>query len=160
MKKRKKVDLEILKIRQERKIKKLEREIRRIKKMPRQLKPIEEYSLPPKIMKEIEMRTRKNDPQQVKLLDANIRKMLPLWVEYKSIERKMQKEDMQSVLKAQAAALAKLAEIDQELYANAIAKDESMANLVDDQMVKETPPNPKYKTKDGKKTDVSKEWFM
>lgn len=160
LKKRKKVDIEVLKIRHERKIRKMEREIRRMKKTPRQLKPIEEYVLPPKIMKELDTRIRKNDEKEVELLQLNLKKMSRLWSEYKSVDRKLQKLNMTLVLKAQSEALEKLKEIDEELYLNAVAKDESMKLIVDDQIITETAPNPEYKTKDGKKTDVSQEWFM
>lgn len=160
LKKRKKVDIEILKMRQERKVKKLEREIRRMKKTPRQLKPIEEYSLPPKIVREMDSRTRQVDQEFAMKVEKDISKMTRLWSDYLSAHRKQQRAEMQRVLGSQSRALNLLREIDEEMYWNAVAKNPAMDELIDDRMVKETPANPEYNTRDGKKIDISKEWFM
>ena len=160
LKKRKKVDIEILKLRQERKIKKLEKEIRRMKKTPRQLKPIEEYSLPPKIVREIESRRRETDPEFVMKVERDISKMSRLWSDYASANRFQQRKDMKMVLASQSKALNLLKEIDPEMYWNAVAKHPAMDEFIDDRIVKETPANSEYKTRDGRKTDISKEWFM
>ena len=154
-KKKKKMDIVILKMRHERKIRKLEKGIRKLKKTPKQLKPIEEYVLPPSILKALDVRTR--DSQGT---DEELMKLSKLWIAYKREEGRREKECLKKVVAAQDKALEVLKKESLSLYQKALEVDTSLLPLNDLDVVTETPANPEYTPPDGTKTDVSKVWSM
>ena len=159
MKKKKKLDIQLVKMRHERKIRKVEKQIRQLKKTPRQLKPIEEYKLPPSIMKELETRTRPLTDEDKRVME-DLDKMDRLWIAYKSHERRMEQWSLRRVVSAQTRVLHVLQNESPRLYAAAVAHDHQLLPFEDRHLVTETPANPEYVPPDGAKVDVSKIWFM
>lgn len=159
MKKKKKMDIQLVKMRHERKIRKLEKAIRQLKKTPRQLKPIEEYKLPPAVMKEIPIRTRPITEEDKQVFET-LEKMKRLWVTYRSTERLMEQKCLRRVVAMQAQALRVLQTENPALYEAAVSIDPNFLPFDDQHMITETAPNPEYVPPDGVKVDVSKIWFM
>jgi large subunit ribosomal protein L40 len=154
-KKKKKVDVLIVKMRVERKIRKLEKGIRKLKKTPKQLKPIEEYALPPAIIKNLDARTRKETQE-----DADMPKLSKIWIAYRQEEGRREQRCLKKIIEAQDKALQVLKEESPELYEKAISIDASLLPFNDNIMIAETPSNPNYTPPDGIKTDISKIWSM
>ena len=154
-KKKKKVDILIVKMRVERKIRKLEKGIKKLLKTPKQLKPIEEYSLPPAILKSLAERTRKDGQD-----DPDFPKLSKLWIAYKQEEGRQEQDCLKKVMAAQDHALQVLKEESVDLYMKAISIDHKLLPFEDNNMITETPANPEYTPPDGTKTDISKIWSM
>lgn len=154
-KKKKKIDIVIVKMRVERKVKKLEKAIRKLKKTPKQLKPIEEYVLPPAILKAIDVRTRVAEES-----DPDIFKLSKVWRAYRTEEGIREKQSLMKVLSSQNKALQILKQESPMLYSKAIDIDPNLLPLDDTNIVTETPPNPDYTPPDGTRTDISKIWSM
>lgn len=158
-KKKKKLDIQIVKMRVERRIRKIEKEIRRLKKTPKQLKPIEEYQLPPHIMKELKVRKRVLTEEDEKITE-NVEKLSRLFGMYHSREKRREARDIKIVMAAQQKALDVLKSESLELYLKALEIDETLLPFDDQKIITETPKNPDYKSRDGLRTDVSKVWTM
>lgn len=159
LKKKKKLDVQIMKMRHDRKIRKVEKAIKQLKKTPRQLKPIEEYKLPPAILRDIEQRTRpltEEDKQTMQVLD----KLNRVWIAYKSQERLQEQQNIRQVASAQQQVLRVLQSENQRLYEAAVAIDADLLPFEDNHMITETAPNPEYTPPDGAKVDISKVWYM
>ena len=158
-KKKKKLDIQIVKLRVERKIKKLEKEIRRLKKTPKQLKPIEEYQLPPQIMKELSLRKRP-ETQEDEAVEDSVRKLSRLWILYNQVLKNQEAADIRKVMASQQRALEVLKTHSLELYLAALEIDESLIPFEDNKIITETHRNPDYEPPDGLRSDVSKVWTM
>lgn len=158
-KKKRKLDVQILKLRHERKIRKLEKAIRQLKKTPRQLKPIEEYKLPPALMRELEARRRPITEDDEKVIEM-MNKMSRLWISYNSQRRRMEQQAISRVVASQQKALDILRRESPDLYSAAVAIDPNFLPLEDEHLLTETAPNPEFTPEDGTKTDISKVWAM
>jgi len=154
-KKKKKLDIVILKMRHERKIRKLEKAIRKLKKTPKQLKPIDEYALPPAVLKEIHIRTRKEEDP-----DSEFRKLSKIWMTYRREEGRRERDCIIRVSAAKDQALQVLKMESLSLYEKAIDFDHKLLPFQDNSVITETPLNPEYTPPDGVKTDISKIWAM
>lgn len=158
-KKKKKMDVQLVKLRHERKVRKVEKAIRQLKKTPRQLKPIEEYALPPAIVRQLEMRTRPQTEED-RQVEETLAKLKRLWLSYKSMERIVDQRNLKQVIAAQNRALAVLQSESPRLYEAAVSLDPNLIPFQDEFMLTETAPNPEYVPPDGVKVDVSKVWTM
>lgn len=159
LKKKKKLDVQVLKMRVERKIRKTEKEIRKLMKQPKQLKPVEEYQLPIPVLKELDARKRAITEEDKKVLE-DMEKLTKIWISYKAEERRQEQIQLRKVVKAQEKALAILKLESPELYKAALEIDENFLPFVDDHIIKETPRIDGYNPPDGIKTDVTKVWKM
>ncbi|XP_074600397.1 mitochondrial ribosomal protein L40 [Brevipalpus obovatus] len=156
-KKKGRIDPLVLKIRLERKVKRLESGIERIEKAPKQLIPIYEQSLQPTVQKEIDIRERdETDPQ----FDARYKKMLKVWALYKFIEAKQEMKCLRSVTRAQRVALDSLRQLSPSLWSEAVKPDPQILPYENDYIVKETPANPDYFPPDGHRKDITKHWKL
>lgn len=156
-KKKGRVDPLILKIRLERKVKRLEASIDRLEKAPKQLIPMYEQSLQPTVQKEIDIRERsETDPQ----LDARYKKMLKVWALYKYIEAKQEMRCLKKITRAQQNALDSLRHLSPSLWSEAVKPDPHILPYENDHIIKETPANPEYFPPDGHKKDITKHWKM
>lgn len=159
MKKKKKADVSLVKTKVDRKIRKLEKEVRKLRKTPNQLKPIEEYVLPPAVMREIPRRTRKLG-KETKEFFATYEKLNRIWIEYKLQESASELQALVRIQKAQDKALNELKSESLELYLAALQIDDDLLPFADKVIIKETPANKEYNPPDGRQTDVSKVWSM
>lgn len=159
LKKKKKLDIQLVKMRVDRKIRKLEKEIRKLMKTPKQLKPVEEYQLPIPVLKELEARKRVISEEDKKV-QAEMEKLTRIWISYKAEERRQEQIQLRTMVKAQETALRILKEESPQLYHAALAIDPHFLPFLDHHIIKETPRIDGYNPPDGLMTDVTKAWKM
>ena len=159
LKKKKRIDPAVLKKREEKKMKKLEREIRRLEATPKQFKPIVELQLSPNIMRELDRRQRPVTEQTTDA-DRQLAQLRKVWSIYRSEQTAMEFESIKAVVDSQRKALAALRRESEELFQSAISIDEELIPFENDLVKKESPPIEAYKRPDGKKSDVTKQWTM
>jgi 39S ribosomal protein L40, mitochondrial len=156
-KKKKRIDPTLLRAKVERKLKKLEKSIRKLERIDKQLKPIVEYTLPPTVAREIELRTRNEDCSSIEKEYNNI---LKIWTIYKSRESKLEMKNLRKIQSAQEKALTELKALSPFLYEAAVSFDDSLLPFLDETIIRETPKLESYTPPDGNKLDISKEWKM
>ncbi|XP_015782074.1 39S ribosomal protein L40, mitochondrial [Tetranychus urticae] len=158
MKKKRRIDPILLKLRNERKAKRLEKNILKMEKAPKQMKPIVELSLSPHVQKEMDIRVRKNvDPQA----EANFRKILAVWQLYRCYQSKSEYKCIRAVIASQEKALNHLKKVSPSLWTQAIAFDEKLIPYNGtDHRLKSSPPNPNYTPPDGHVKETTKEWKL
>ncbi|CAH4038064.1 unnamed protein product [Pieris brassicae] len=156
MKKKKKMDPAIIKAREERRRKKLEKQIRRLEKNAKQLKPIDECEPPLHVLDNIGIRKR----PVVKLSIEQVEDRALLnkdWCRYKRREYMANVAQVDRIMRAQKRALDQLYEVSEELYNEAIMPDLQLIPYTIDGTYA-TPPIKKYDSPDGEYVDVSKKW--
>ncbi|KAL3288966.1 hypothetical protein HHI36_003409 [Cryptolaemus montrouzieri] len=142
LKKKKRLDPLVVKAREERKKKKLEKQIRRLEKNARQMKPIEECEIPLNILDEREKRTRINPP----LADHETERRARLeknWALYKQNQHLKDIKMLDRIMFSQQKALDELRVESEELYQEAIQIDFHLIPFTSSGPV-ETPPIDKY----------------
>lgn len=155
MKKKKKIDPAVIKQREDRKRKKLEKQIRRLEKNARQLKPIDELEIPLALIDEQKIRTR---PKNLTLEILENRVFLEKkWATYKMKEKLADLQVIDRLLHAQEKALSELRFESEELYQEAIQPDIQLVPFHAVGPVS-TPAIEKYESPDGEYIDVSKKY--
>ncbi|KAL8598376.1 hypothetical protein ACOMHN_032653 [Nucella lapillus] len=154
MKKKKKVDPAVLLTRENKKRKKIEKQMKRLEKLGQRLKPIEEIEGNPKIRREIEKRRR--PLVELSYEETERRALLHKeWARAKMREHKTESLVWARVTRAQQRALAELRFESEELYQMAIQKDDTLIPLQFRGPVS-TPPIKGYQPPDGEYIDVTK----
>ncbi|XP_014247581.1 39S ribosomal protein L40, mitochondrial [Cimex lectularius] len=154
LKKKKKLDPAIVRQREERKRKKIEKQIRRLEKNSKQLKPIDECEVPTEILK---------DPTRqrvVSLSQETKYQRLEVFKQWSAYRRRQMLRDVQMfdrILYSQQKALDELKLESKELYDEAIKFDENLIPFKCQGPV-ETPPINNYDSPDGEYIDISKKW--
>ncbi|KAH8347415.1 hypothetical protein KR059_010538, partial [Drosophila kikkawai] len=156
LKKKKKLDPQIVKQREDRKKKKIEKQIRRLEKNARQLKPVEELEVPLELIDEKEKRQRKLTPLGSAELEerALLKKQ---WAHYKHDERVADFQIVDRLIQAQNKALAELRRESEELYQAAIEVDPQLLPVAVKGPVA-TPPIKNYASPDGDYLHQSMKW--
>ncbi|XP_045776219.1 39S ribosomal protein L40, mitochondrial [Maniola jurtina] len=156
LKKKKKVDPAIIKAREDRRRKKLEKQIRKLQKNARQLKPIEEIEPPLHLMDQMGKRKRPAVILSAEETEARAL-LLKEWTRYKKQEYMTNVAQIDRIMSAQRRALDMLYEESEELYNEAIMPD---LQLVPSSFIGTyaTPPIKNYDSPDGEYIDVSKKW--
>lgn len=153
LKKKKKIDPAIIKQREERKRKKLEKFIRRLEKHSKQLKPISELEIPLCLKLEKEERTRKLPPLSEEEEDRRIL-LQKEWARYK---HRQYLDDIQTIdrfISSQNKALQELKAESEELYNEAIQIDLTFLPYLNRGPC-HTSPIKNYDTPDGEYKDVT-----
>ncbi|XP_073819374.1 mitochondrial ribosomal protein L40 [Musca autumnalis] len=156
LKKKKKLDPQIIKQREERRKKKLEKQIRRLEKNARQLKPIEELEVPLTLIDEQKQRKRTLPP----LSEAELEKRIQLnkqWSRYKHEQKMNEYQIMDRIMQSQRKALEELRLESEELYQEAIQPDMTLLPVKIKGPVA-TPPISNYASPDGEYILESKKW--
>ncbi|XP_045475289.1 39S ribosomal protein L40, mitochondrial [Harmonia axyridis] len=156
LKKKKKMDPAVLRAREERRKKKIEKQIRRLERNARQLKPIEECEIPLNVSDERDIRTRNNPP----LPESEIERRALLeksWARYKHEQRFNDLKMIDRIFFSQQKALDELRAESEELYQEAIQTDFRLIPFRSEGPV-ETPPIKNYEVPDGDYVDTSKKW--
>ncbi|CAK1550459.1 unnamed protein product [Leptosia nina] len=156
MKKKKKMDPAIVKAREERRRKKIEKQIRRLEKNAKQLKPIDELEPPLHVLDNLN--TRKRIPVVLSPAEVEARALLNKeWCRYKRQEYMANVAQVDRIMRAQKRALDQLYEVSEDLYNEAIMPD---LQLIPYSIVGPyaTPPIKNYDSPDGEYIDVSKKW--
>lgn len=156
LKKKKRIDPMIIKQREERRRKRLEKQIKRLEKNARQYKPIDECEVPEEIINEKKQRMRVLQPFNEETLVERV-KLFKQWAVYR---HKCQLADLQMcdrMVMAQQWALDELKKESEELYQAAIQLDETLIPFKSKGPV-ETPPIENYESPDGEYIDISRKW--
>ncbi|RWS01957.1 39S ribosomal protein L40-like protein, partial [Dinothrombium tinctorium] len=156
MKKKKKMDPMQFKLKVERKVKKLEKEIRKLSKTKPQLKPLIEYQLPPEILKDLN--TRKRKEAGLEEAEEQMSKIAYLCNVYRSEQVKQEMHSFRNMVRSQSKALKELRECSEQLYQAAISIDQNLIPFSDLKSVKLTPAVKDYTPPDGRKHDITKQW--
>ncbi|XP_031825398.1 mitochondrial ribosomal protein L40 isoform X2 [Nomia melanderi] len=153
LKKKKRIDPQVIKMREDRKRKKLEKQIKRLERIVKQLKPIYECEVPVKLIEEKEKRLRKVTVLSPEEIDR--RALLQKeWCRYKLNQWLKDSNTINSILLSQEKALKELKAESEELYQKAIEFDESFLPYSVFGPVN-TPAIPDYEAPDGAYTDIS-----
>ncbi|XP_046751003.1 39S ribosomal protein L40, mitochondrial [Diprion similis] len=156
LKKKKKLDPLIVKQREEKRKKRLEKMIKRMEKSAVQYKPIEECDVPMKLIDEKEQRTRHLPPISDETTDE--RELLKkAWSLYKLRQHYKLMSMVDRVLGSHRKALDELKLESEELYLEAIQVDLNLVPYSSRGPVS-TPPINNYPSPDGEYQDVSKLW--
>ncbi|CAN7980509.1 unnamed protein product [Ixodes pacificus] len=156
LKKKKRLDPAILRMREERRKRRIEKGIRHLKKHAKKHKPIEEMEVAPKLQKEIGLRHRTLpvlDHETCQLREA----MQRAWTVYCKRMHENEASMVERVVAAQQKALDMLQEESPELYQAAVQVDEGLLPFKLKAVVS-TPPLKNYEVPDGKYVDTTKKW--
>ncbi|XP_064554726.1 large ribosomal subunit protein mL40 [Drosophila montana] len=156
LKKKKKLDPQIIKQREDRKKKKIEKQIRRLERNARQLKPVEELEVPLDLIDDKAKRERKLTP----LGSAEVEQRALLkkhWAHYKHDEKVADFQIIDRLLQSQNKALEELRRESEELYQAAIEVDAKLLPVTVKGPVA-TPPIKNYVSPDGDYIHQSMKW--
>ncbi|XP_037026372.1 39S ribosomal protein L40, mitochondrial [Bradysia coprophila] len=156
LKKRRKIDPAVVKAREDRRRKKIEKQIRRLEKNARQLKPIDELEVPMTLIDEKDKRTRPPPKLTPEILEQ--RALLEKrWNLYRMQEKQRDYQQIDKLLNAQEKALQELRFESVALYEQAIQPDTNLVPFHAEGPTA-TPPIDKYDSPDGEYTNISKKW--
>ncbi|XP_034663586.1 39S ribosomal protein L40, mitochondrial [Drosophila subobscura] len=156
LKKKKKLDPQVIKQREDRRKKKIEKQIRRLEKNARQLKPVEELEVPLELIDEKDKRQRK----LTTLGSAEVEERALLkkeWARYKHDERVADFQIIDRLVQSQNKALEELRRESEDLYQAAIEVDLQLLPVTLKGPVS-TPPIKNYASPDGDYIHQSMKW--
>ncbi|XP_022913089.1 large ribosomal subunit protein mL40 [Onthophagus taurus] len=156
LKKKKRLDPAVIKARDDRKKKRIEKQIRKLEKNARQLKPIEELEIPMVIIDHKKERYRKSPALTAETLEERIL-LEKQWSQFKKQEYVKDLKMLDRIAYSQQKALDELRKESEELYQEAIQPDLQLIPYGFIGPV-ETPPIEGYNAPDGDYQDVSKKW--
>ncbi|KAF6198325.1 hypothetical protein GE061_008073 [Apolygus lucorum] len=156
LKKKKRLDPQIVKQREERRRKRLEKQIRRLEKNAKQLKPIEECEIPVEILNEKNARSRPSPKLNREELNGRA-SLIKEWSLFRYRQNLNDAQMIDRIVLSQQWALDQLRAESEELYEAAVTPDEALMPFKVDGPV-ETPPIQKYDSPDGEFIDASKKW--
>lgn len=152
MKAKKRIDPQILLQRENRKRKRIEKQIKSMEKLGRKMKPIEETEVERAVFKDT---TRKRQVSQLKRNEEDEEFFLKKeWANYMANQHRIQMEQLKRALKSQEIALKELKKDNIDLYNKAIQLDTTMLPFTRDGPV-QTPPNKIYEPPEGDYNDVT-----
>lgn len=158
LKKKKRMDPVLLKLRVDRKIRKLEKAIRQLENAEKVLKPLMEQTLAPHVYREIDLRVR--NPEMLQQLKDQMDKLLRVWSVYRKEVAEQQQKSIDRMTAAQQRVIDELRNNWPQLYEHAISIDQSLLPYEETHVITDSPPNPSYVPPDGSRTDVTKQWVM
>ncbi|EDV95095.1 39S ribosomal protein L40, mitochondrial [Drosophila grimshawi] len=156
LKKKKKLDPQVVKQREDRRKKKIEKQIRRLEKNARQLKPVEELEVPLDLIDNKAKRERKLTPLGTAELEqrALLKKE---WARYKHDEKVADFQIIDRLVQSQNKALEELRRESEELYQAAIEVDMKLLPVSVKGPVA-TPPIKNYVSPDGDYVHQAMKW--
>lgn len=156
LKKKKRLDPAIIKARDDRRKKKLEKQIRRLERNAKQLKPIDECEVPLSLIDERKQRMRKL-PELTVAVKEERANLIKEWSKFRNQQKMEDVRIIDQLVMAQEKALQELRLESEELYQEAIQPDLTLIPYFSVGPVA-TPPIEKYESPDGDYTDISKKW--
>ncbi|XP_055604246.1 39S ribosomal protein L40, mitochondrial [Uranotaenia lowii] len=156
LKKKKKIDPQVLKAREDRKRKRLEKQIRRLEKNARQLKPVEDLEVPMELLDQQDRRKRTGIKVTAEVLESRVL-LEKQWAKFKMQEKLANYQLFDRVLGSQTKALNELRLESEELYQLAVQPDLAIVPLKLEGPVS-TPPIEGYEMPDGEYIDISKKY--
>ncbi|XP_015587641.1 39S ribosomal protein L40, mitochondrial [Cephus cinctus] len=156
LKKKKKLDPAIVKQREERKKRKLEKLIKRLEKHAKQLKPVDEMEIPLKLIDERKIRLRQISPLSPEVIDERVL-LQKEWAKYKLNQNLANIQKLDYIMYSQQRALDELKAVSEDLYNEAIQLDIRMLPHTTTGPVR-TPPIENYDSPDGDYTDITRKF--
>ncbi|CAH1169680.1 unnamed protein product [Phaedon cochleariae] len=156
LKKKKRLDPAVVRAREERKKKKIEKQIRRLEKSARTLKPIDECEVSIEIKDELGKRKRDLAALSCELLEKRV-ELEKQWCQYRREQHLTDIQMLDRITNAQQKALDELKKESEELYQEAIQFDFHLMPFNSKGPV-ETPAVEEYDAPDGDYQDISKKW--
>lgn len=150
---KKRVDPALLMLKENRKRKRLEKEIKKLEKFGRRLKPIEELEPDRSISKELALRKRKVENYTKEENDEAF-VLKKEWAKYIYLQHQNQMQQIERALKSQEKALKELKKDNLDLYNKAIQLDSQLLPFVREGPV-HTPPTKKYDPPEGDYNDCT-----
>ncbi|KAF7280956.1 hypothetical protein GWI33_005289 [Rhynchophorus ferrugineus] len=155
LKKKKRMDPNVIRQREERRKKKLEKQIRRLEKHAKQLKPIGECEVPLTLLDE-KLERQRNITLSAEVLEKRVL-LEKKWANYKRLQLLEDLQMIDRVMYCQQKALDELRNESEELYQEAIQPDFHLLPYKSVGPV-ETPRIENYDAPDGEYKDISKKW--
>ncbi|KMQ96606.1 39s ribosomal protein mitochondrial [Lasius niger] len=156
LKKKKRLDPAIIRAREERRKRKLEKLIRRLERNTKQLKPIAEIEVPFKLIDEKTQRLRQLPPLSEEEVESRIL-LQKEWTRYKTRQHLTNIQTIDSVLYSQQRALDELKAESEELYQEAIQMDLGLLPHTAKGPLK-TPAIENYDSPDGEYTNTTRKY--
>ncbi|XP_011863660.1 PREDICTED: 39S ribosomal protein L40, mitochondrial [Vollenhovia emeryi] len=156
LKKKKRLDPAIIRAREERKKKKIEKQIRRLQKQVKQLKPISELEVPSKLIDEKEQRLRKLPPISEEEAESRIL-LQKSWNKYKTQQHVATVQAIDSIFYSQQRALDELRAESEDLYQEATQLDLELLSHTTKGPLK-TPAIENYDSPDGEYTNITRKF--
>jgi len=150
------VDPAIARARDERKRKKLWKEIRRLQRLQKQLKPLDECEIPYALIDEKMKRIRPPVKLSLEILDYRAH-LLKEWSQYRGAQKIVDYQIYDRIMYSQQKALDCLKKESEFLYEEAIKIDQTFLPF-SCKGPTETPPIKDYDSPDGEYKDVSRNW--
>lgn len=155
MKKKKKMDPAILKAREEKKKKRIEKTIKKLEKNTKQLKPLEEIEIPLALIREKSARSQSEMSLKGDLVDSKA--LFKSWSNYKYKQSLLEVRMIDRMTTSQQRALEHVKLVSEDLYKKSVELDSSLIPLIASGPSK-TPSIDKYEVPDGEIVDVSPKW--
>ncbi|XP_015109288.1 39S ribosomal protein L40, mitochondrial [Diachasma alloeum] len=156
LKKKRRIDPAVIRQRELRRQRKLEKAIRRLEKHARQLKPISEVEPAFKLLDEMKRRTRPKPKLSEEVIEERML-LMKEWARYKQREHLSDIQMIDTVVLSQQKALDELRAESEELYQAAIEVDLSFLPH-DVQGPVSTPPIKEFDSPDGEYIDITKKY--
>ncbi|XP_044730029.1 39S ribosomal protein L40, mitochondrial [Chrysoperla carnea] len=156
LKKKKRLDPAIIKAREERRKKKIEKQIRRLEKNARQLKPIDELEVPLYLVDNEKQHKRQLPPLSAEVLEQRVL-LEKQWARYKREQHLKDIQMFDRIMQSQQKALDELRKESEELYQEAIQMDLTLLPYTTKGPVR-TPAIKSYESPDGEYIDISRKW--
>ncbi|XP_037072442.1 39S ribosomal protein L40, mitochondrial-like [Pollicipes pollicipes] len=156
LKKKKRIDPAVVRAREERKRRKLEKAIRRLEKGSRQLKPLDELELPRPVRQELRERRRPTQSLTSEQADQRF-DLMKNWARYKRQQHVADVAMFRRIRDSQERALEELKAESYELYCDAISDDPALVPF-EHRGPTLTPPIPGYDSPDGDYIDTTRKW--
>jgi len=153
MKAKKRIDPQVLLARENRKRKRIEKQIKSMEKLGRKLKPIEESEPDRAVLKDANLRNRGAN-QLIKEEEDEEFFLKREWANYMAQQHAIQMEQIKCALKSQEVALKELKKDNLDLYEKAIQLDSNLLPYTREGPV-HTPPNKIYEPPEGDYNDVT-----
>jgi len=158
VKKKKRIDPAIIKAREDRRKRKIEKQIRKLAKHERQLKPVIELELPAELKDPKSLKERQRPTVKLPLEEEEYRWLLEKkWSRYKFQVNVREVRMLDKLMVSQERALSELKAESEDLFQAAIHPDESYLSLEVKGPV-ETPPIKDYDPEEGDYFDISRKW--
>uniref|UniRef100_A0A8D9A0P0 Large ribosomal subunit protein mL40 n=1 Tax=Cacopsylla melanoneura TaxID=428564 RepID=A0A8D9A0P0_9HEMI len=154
MKKKKRVDPAVAKSREDRRKRKMEKEIKKLKKNAQQLKPIDELEIPYTLVAQKNIRTRPAPQLSEEVIESRA-DLLKEWTTYRSRETQKDYKLIDRLVFSQQNALDELRLESEELYQEAIQIDLTLLPFSAKGPL-HTPPLQNYESPDGDYSDISR----
>jgi len=156
LKKKKRIDPAVVRAREDRKRRRLEKAIRRLEKSARQLKPLAELEVPRNVRTELRERRRKTQSLTTEQADHRF-DLMKAWSRHKHQQHVQHVQMFRRIMDSRERALEELRAESYQLYCQAIAEDPTLVQF-EHRGPPLTPPIAGYDSPDGDYIDTTRTW--